>query len=265
MRPIIALVACLSPALAALPTSTVAATTDGGNAREWSFKVFLDDREIGYHDFRASTAGDGQHLESEAQFDVKILFVNAFKYRHQSRETWVGGCLNEIEAATRTNGERKRVEGEDIGEQFRLRAVNLTRKEAQRDAVPDDAASAETFQSDCVSTFAYWDRSFLNKDRLLNPETGELVPVEIRRLGTETITVAGVQTPVERYRIDTPDGEIEVCYTRTGDRWEWVALESPIEGRMLRYVRQGGADLPALMSSASIDFPGEEGRSGGAL
>lgn len=265
MRPIVALVACLSPALAALPTSTVAATTDGGNTREWSFKVYLDDREIGYHDFRASTAGDGQRLESEAQFDVKVLFVNAFKYRHTSSERWVDGCLNEIDAATRTNGDRKRVAGEDIGEAFRLQAVNLTRDEARRDELPTDAAPAKTFQADCVSTFAYWDRSFLNKDKLLNPETGELVPVEIRRLGTETITVAGVQTPVERYRIDTPDGEIEVCYTRTGDHWEWVALESPIEGRTLRYVRQGGDELPALMSSASIDSPGEEGRSGGAL
>ncbi len=233
--------------------SALTATSPGGHdPRAWHFRVFLDDREIGYHDFTVTDTEDGQRLESEASFDVKFLFINAFKYRHQSLETWNGGCLRRIEATTRTNGERNSVAGEDLGDAFALRAVTGDRRDVP-ESLALERGEVKRVDADCVSTFAYWDRSFIDKNRLLNPQTGELVDVEISPMGTETIEVSGIETPVVRYRIALPDSEIQVCYTRTGERWEWVALESQIEGRTLRYRREGGDELPAMLSSATVD------------
>ncbi|MEO0420813.1 MAG: DUF6134 family protein [Pseudomonadota bacterium] len=216
--------------------------------RRWEFKVFLDDREIGYHNFVLRESDDGQAVDSEARFDVKFLFINAFKYRHHSEEHWVDGCLKDIASSTRANSERNRVEGQASGDSFTLRSVTA-KKKADLEFGADDERTVDT---GCLSTFAYWDQAFVDRDRLLNPQTGEVVPVQISRMGQEELEVSGVRTPVIRYRIETPDGEVQVCYTKVDNRWEWVRLESPIENRMLRYEREGG-ELPRMLSAATVD------------
>ncbi|MEM9383756.1 MAG: DUF6134 family protein [Pseudomonadota bacterium] len=220
----------------------------GFDERRWEFKVFLDDREIGYHTFVVRESEDVQTVDSEARFDVKILFINAFKYRHRSEERWVDGCLRDIASSTRTNGDRNRVEGEASGDGFTLRSVSARRK-ADLQFGDDDERKVD---SGCLSTFAYWDQAFVDRDSLLNPQTGEVVPVEITRMGQEELDVSGIRTPVIRYRIETPDGEVQVCYTKVRNRWEWVRLESPIENRMLRYEREGG-ELPRMLAAATVD------------
>lgn len=236
----------LATTLACSAISAQALASD--DERRWEFNVFLDEREIGYHNFTVREDDGAQAVDSEARFDVKILFINAFKYRHRSEERWVDGCLQDIESSTRTNGERNRVEGQASGESFTLRTVTAKKKSDLQFGADDE----QEVDSGCLSTFAYWDRAFVDRERLLNPQTGEVVPVQITRMGEERLDVGGIDTPVERYRIVTPDGEVQVCYTRVGEHWEWVRLESPIESRMLRYERKGG-DLPRMLSAATVE------------
>lgn len=231
--------------------AVIVAKSAAADERTWHFRVFLDDREIGYHDFVARDTSDGQVVDSEAEFRVKILFINAFRYQHHSEERWEDGCLRRIEASTRTNGDRARVEGSADGDGFVLRAARSERRdEADLDL---DTADQRLLDTDCLSTFAYWDRKFVDRRQLLNPQTGEVVPVQISELGREKLTISGVETPVLRYRIDMADGAIDVWYTRAGGHWEWVALETQVEGRTLRYEREGGEELPILLSAASVD------------
>ena len=71
---------------------------------EFKFAVLLNETPIGQHVFRV-TDQDGQKLvESEAAFDVKFLFINAYRYRHSSKETWSEGCLRRLTAWTNDNG-----------------------------------------------------------------------------------------------------------------------------------------------------------------
>jgi hypothetical protein len=255
MRQMSTLVAC---AVVCASSAVAAANlTTGADERSWSFKVFLDDREIGYHDFRVVDTPAGRELDSEARFDVKVLFINAYKYRHESHERWDDGCLVEIDARTRAGSERNALAGRDVGQAFALQKLATQRKRTSDTADPTDAP-AVTYESDCVSTFAYWNPDFLSRDRLLNPQTGDLVPVHVESMGVGTVQVAGVETAVERYRINTPDGEVEVSYARVGGEWEWVALESPIEGRILRYVRQGPAFTPERLSTAQLATDGAQ-------
>jgi hypothetical protein len=88
-----------------------------------------------------------------------------------------------------------------------------------------------------VGTFAYWDRSQLaGRDRLLNSQTGEYVPVEVRSLGTGSLTLGGRDVRVERVALSGPDIDITLAYA--ADSGEWLALDSRLEsGRTLRYRR----------------------------
>ena len=199
----------------------VCGATSRADAEEWRFAVSLDGKPIGYHHFRLQEDGTQRELKSDARFDVKFLFFNAYRYEHHDREVWRDDCVTQIAAHTDVNGVRKVVNGAQDAEQFRLnteeRSANLEH---------------------CVMTFAYWNPRILSASRLLNPQTGEYVPVKVSRVGTDTIAVRGRQQSAVHYRIESEPTAAEPLAI---DLWyssanEWLALKSLTEGgRHLEY------------------------------
>lgn len=196
-RPLAALLAVLVSGLTALPAATEPTT------REWAFEVSLDGRPIGEHRFQLREDTDARELTSEANFRVRILFIEAYRYAHRAEERWRGDCLQRLDARTDANGKETRVNVE-----------------------PTEA---------CVQTFAYWNPSILDARTLLNPQTGEYVPVRVLKLGSDSIDGQAA----ERFRLIGSGREplqIDLWYTAARD---WVALESLTpEGRRLRYARK---------------------------
>ena len=207
---------------ALLSTANVQATTDQGrgsesNLLEWQFRVYLDNRPIGTHDFRVSATDSHQRVETEAGFDVKVLFFNAYRYRHQNVELWNDNCLLGIDAKTNANGELFNVTG-SAGE----RGFNVSTGDAT-DSLPA-----------CVMSFAYWNPAFLKADRLLNSQTGEYEDVDISSAGIEPVAINGSSIPAERFDIRLSKGTISVWYSVAEQRW--LALDAPAKGgRRIRY------------------------------
>ncbi len=211
MKPLIRLFAIVLASI--LVAGHADARTD---ARSWEFSVMLDGSPIGYHRFELQPAADGLELVSEASFDVRVLFINAFRYRHTNREVWDGECLSRIESNTRQNGKRFAVTGARIDDQFVLKA----------------GGSADPIGS-CVMTFAYWNPSFLQQSQLLNPQSGEYVSVDVEPLGRQIFTVRGEQVPATAWRVTARDTDLTVWFS---DNNEWLGLESIAKGgRILRY------------------------------
>jgi hypothetical protein len=170
------------------------------------FQVYLDEKPIGEHSFRISDTGDLTRVSSSAAFDVDFLFVNVYRYRHDSREVFRDGCLQEIRATTNDNGTRYRVEGEATGKQFRIeREDGMEQTEG------------------CLKTFAYWDPGFLDQKRLLNAQTGKLEPVSVRPRGSDRVQVGGRAVPATRYALSADDLSIDLWYN---DELGWVGLAS---------------------------------------
>lgn len=186
--------------------------------REWRFRVLLNDKDIGYHSFRVSQQDGMEQVEIEANFDVRILFINAYSYRHRNVERWAGECLAEIRSTTEDGGERFSVDGEAREGRFVL----------------DTHAGGQELASECVRTFAYWDPRLLDSPRLLNAQTGEWVDVQVADGGVEQLQVNGEAIDSRRYLLQMPEGTISLWY---GPQDQWLALEAPAPGgRTLRYV-----------------------------
>jgi hypothetical protein len=203
--------------IATLPGASVVMASQ---PQQWDFKVYLDDKWIGYHNFRLTPDGNGGHtLDINAQFDVKFLFINAYSYRHDNTERWQQQCLKSIQARTDDNGKEFVVQGASDGSRFYL----------------DNAGSRKPL-STCVMTFAYWDPAILKADRLLNSQTGEYVNVDVLPLGREQIPVRGQPIAANRYRILAEDNAvIDLWYS--ADSYRWLALQSTTEGgRKIRYL-----------------------------
>ncbi|MDJ0741294.1 MAG: DUF6134 family protein [Gammaproteobacteria bacterium] len=193
---------------------------------ELAFDVLLDEQPIGSHVFRFRDGGGERRVESRASFDVRVLFVPVYSYRHSNDETWRDGCLVAIRSQTDSNGEAYAVTGERAGDAFEL----VTRDASQQVA------------SDCLMTFAYWRKDFLHQDRLLNAQTGELIDVDVRALGELTLDLPQGRVDVDGYRIlSAADAvDIRVYYDRRDDRW--VGLRSTLENGRVMHYRPRAAD-----------------------
>lgn len=183
------------------------------------FQVYLNDRPIGEHSFRIDNAGETTRVLSRAAFDVDFLFINAYRYRHSSNEVFRNGCLEEIDATTDDNGKRFQVVGSAVAGALRIAGENGVEQ-----------------APGCVKTFAYWDQSFLDQRRLLNPQTGDLEAVRVQPKGGSRIEFENGRTvSADRYALSTDDLTIDVWYN---DDLGWVGLESDAgKGRRIIYKR----------------------------
>ena len=219
-----------------------AEASQADDVRTLNFNVFLDEREIGYQRFTVKPTSDGTRIETQARFEVKVLRITAFTYDHRNTELWRDGCLQMIEARTDSNGKKQSVSGRDRGSGFVI-----------------ETPAGERRLSDCVASFAYWDRSvLLDRQRLLNSQTGDYMPVRIDALGRGSIRVAGRDLSVDRYAIRGEGVDIAIAYA--ADSGEWVSLASKLDsGRTLRYLRNPGELSASSVASAtgrpSVDQP----------
>lgn len=187
-----------------------------GEEQRWNFKVFLDDKEIGFHNYHLTEIGGMKRIFTEADFRVKFLFITAYKYRHINTETWDDNCLQTIDSWTDANGKEFEVAGSRSAQSFALRT-----------------AEAQNEMPGCVKTFAYWDPQFLNESALLNSQTGELMPVTVERLAQQNLFVRGEEKIAERYRVLSQDIDLELWYD---EDQQWLGLQSTTkDGHRIRY------------------------------
>ena len=203
--------------LAGLALGAVAAMAGASTAAQTTlrFNVLLDGDPIGEHRFELRDRGSAREVVSQADFRVRLLFVDLYRYRHTATERWLGDCLEALSARTDDNGE--------------IEVVAARRSGA---GLVVDATRSQGRHGGCVRSFAYWNPRILDAGRLLNAQTGEYLPIRVLPLGEERLPVRGRLESTRRYRLIGEGVEIDLWYA--GD--DWVALESRTgEGRRLRY------------------------------
>lgn len=188
-----------------------AIASDGSPSAQWRFDVSLDGKTIGFHTFELQQDGAQEILKTEASFDVKFLFVTAFRYRHENTEIWDDGCLRSLEAATNSNGKELRVRGSVEKDGFSVQSTE------GKQALPA-----------CVQTFAYWNPAILDSPQLLNSQTGVYEDVSLTLEGPDQVSVGGKSVEAMRYRLSVQAGDITLWYA-TADN-TWVGLEAPAKG-----------------------------------
>ncbi len=203
----------------------------------YNFRVLLDEKPIGYHEFELSHEDAIKRVSSTAKFDVKLLFITAFKYRHSSSERWQDNCLTGIEAQTNSNGKRQNVNAQRVDDALRINSSSGTRQ-----------------VDGCVQTFAYWNPSILEASQLLNSQTGDYVDVEVTSLGTDRVKLGDTEVEARKFKLKSApdyDGEpVDITLWYDPSVEQWLALESAAKGdRMLRYERIN----PPLRSDSSLN------------
>ena len=204
--------------------TSIANSESVDSSQSWKFRVWLDDTPIGTHQVSISTEENRKSVHTQADFDVRFLFVPVYSYSHETREFWEDGCLVNIRSTTDDNGD-------DYFISSMQREQGLTL----------ETQDGKTSLDGCVRTFAYWDIELLQSERLLNTQTGKYEKVSVINMGTGVLTVDDENIEARQFRLVSEGVTIDLWYT---SEMHWLALESVTEsGAVLRYLPEKYADF----------------------
>lgn len=179
--------------------------------RQLDFEVFLNDREVGRHQFELLEQGDSIQVSSTMTLDFKVLRIKRIQYSHQANELWHSSCLVALQSETEKQGKTFAVEA----------------KTDQEGLLVEGPKGTQTLAG-CVRGFSYWNPQWLEGDNLLNAQSGVYVPVDISSQISE-------QDNITHIKIVLPKADIDLQYDAAG---EWLSLETELLiGGTLRYQR----------------------------
>lgn len=181
--------------------------TSSLHAKEWAFDVYLDKSKIGSHSF----IFNDNKLVSRAKFNVKVLFINAYKYDHTSKELWQNDCLTNIDVNTTEDKVNTIIKGKKTASEFEI-----------------GDGKTNQILPECVMTFAYWNPKILEQTKLLNPQNAEYLDTTFTKIGVANMVVKGKPTDTTHYKLTgalngVKKLNIELWYNQNN---EWVALKS---------------------------------------
>ncbi len=182
----------------------------------WRFQVYVNDKPVGFHEFRLQQNGEQQLISSVAEFKYKLLFVTLYDYQHHNQEVWQDGCLSSIHSSTDANGKDYSVAGNKDLDGFRVETIKNS-----------------AILTDCVMSFAYWNPQFLQAKSLLNAQDGEYLEVAVTEPVKDSLQVQGKEMAALRYQLTAKKIKLQLWYSEQG---AWLGLKSIYKSdRTLRY------------------------------
>jgi hypothetical protein len=191
------------------------------SAKEFNFKVLLNDKDIGHHRFSV----EDQTVKSDAAFDVKLWIIPAYKYRHKATETNLNGCLTSLQSET-----------QDGADNFALKTIEAT---------PNFKIlvnQKEITHASCMQTFRYWDINFTQQKTAINPQDGKLFTLNFTHDGTEPINSLGKSIRANKYTLKAlgdQDEKFHIELWYHPETQAWLQLKSYVkDDNVLTYVLQ---------------------------
>ena len=172
-------------------------------ADQINFQVQLNEKDIGFHEFNVQN----DTISNKAQFDVKLWFIPAYKYRHTATEVYKDNCLIQLESKTQ--------DGADFFELSSL-ADSAFFKIKVNDKDYNHPA--------CSQTFRYWDIQFTEQNLAINPQDGEIFKLSFSKdvdeeVKTKTNTFLANKFTLRAINDQDEKFHIELWYEQNSKKW----------------------------------------------
>jgi hypothetical protein len=168
---------------------------------------------------------------------VKALGMSAYRYIHHSREEWLAGQLQSLQAQTDDNGGRFAVSAVRQGGALlveRTAPAATTSAAAAFEGFRGPAVSREALPAGLLPT-SQWNVSQVQQTSLLNTQYGTIARVQVVALGRETVPVGTASVSATRYRY-RGDLRMDQWFD---DRGRWVkGTFTAFDGSLIEYILQ---------------------------
>lgn len=172
-------------ALMALPLCPAAADiAPAATKTHQAYDIIRQGSTIGTNTVDVERRGDTVQVKIGTKILVKVMFVEAYRYDHDSTETWKAGQLVAFNSQTNDNGTKHSVTVTSSADKLDISA------DGKHSDVPASLRPA-----------SFWNKAFDAQKELFNPATGKRLAVQVKDLGDEKITINGAPRQGRHYKI----------------------------------------------------------------
>ena len=164
-----------------LPTITHAFPIPDDN--ETSFDVIRKNKIIGNLTTKFIKDDENLVLHSVLDISVKVLFIPAYKFFQETRETWHNGKFISIDGFTDFEDDREyKIDGKDEDGVFRVTGMDGL-IELDEDIIP----------------LNYWNKNILKEKELFDTQKGIVRQISVKKLKDENIKINNSKFLTEKY------------------------------------------------------------------
>jgi len=200
-----------------LAVSLLAAVPAQAAEKVLTFSVMRKGSEIGTHVI--TIKGDQQNAEvtMKTRINVRFLFVNAYTYTFDGKETWKDGKLVSLDENVNDDGAKHHITAEKKDGKLLLTVDN----------------DSKLIDGDVIAS-SWWNKSTVKHDKLIDLITGQVQNVTVRRMGEDTVPVGNDETKADAYLVE---GGIQrmLWYAKDGS---FAHMTLTKKGEAVEYVRQ---------------------------
>lgn len=182
-----------------------------------NFEVLRKGKPFGWHKVDFEQTDKGFQATADIELTAKFGPITAYKYRHDSVETWEGGKLVGLDSETRKDGKDLSVTASLQGDALMVEGSNFS------GAYPAAIVPAN-----------HWNISQLYSDTMLSTEGGQPLEVNVEKLGRETLEIGGQKIDATKFKL-VSDLTVNLWYDDTG---RWVKLDFIARDQLIEYVLQ---------------------------
>ncbi len=137
------------------------------------FDVIRKNKVIGSHEIEFIKNDDSLLVKTNINIKVKVLFVTAYEFAHESTETWSEGNFIKIDAHTDFEDEREYyIKGRDDGDLFLASGMD-GKLELDKNILPSN----------------FWNIDVLKQKEIFDTQKGVVRTIDVEDLGYEEIKV----------------------------------------------------------------------------
>ena len=138
-----------------------------------SFDVIRKNKVIGSHEITFAENNDVLLVKTNIVVEVKVLFISAYTFAHQSTETWINGDFTKIVAHSDFEDEREYfIKGEDNNDSFLASGMD-GKLELDKNILPSN----------------FWNIDILKQKEIFDTQKGIVRKIDVEALGYEEIKV----------------------------------------------------------------------------
>jgi Domain of unknown function (DUF6134) len=180
------------------------------------FRALRHGSPIGEHRVTFQPDGDRLAVETHIDIAVKVLFLTAFRFKHEAEEIWHAGRLVSVKSTTDDNGTLLRVTGNAVEDGFRI--------------VGEDGPFLAA--GHLLTSNALWDSRIVRENRLIDVQHGGEIGLVTKPLGDEQVDTPQGPVRASRHQMITPYYAGSVFHDSDG-RWVKALLE--LKGETIEY------------------------------
>ena len=181
------------------------------------FDVVRKGDRIGEHVLDFTPTAEGQRVASHIELAIKVAFITVYRYRQDGEDQWQGGVLTGTRIDTDDNGTTSRVTADTVDGKLRVDGPK-----GSLDLVPG-----------IMTDLSFWNVAITTQRQLVDSQTGELIPVEVKPEATEPVLVLGRPLTARRYAMsgsksrsgtiwyDAEDRLVKAVVVTRGERLEY--------------------------------------------